>query len=896
MRHNFLQLVPGGKCTETAALRSQQHGAKIHLKSAQAVQKSVYAEALIDLLLSLRADEALLCQHTLKSSADTAQAKSYGFSVIAQSTRPDRADFAERVASDLTLACPAMHFMQAPMPDVAKPESFNHVWHLALAPVVVAARPQLASYEAPAHTQPLSLPFPADLPCSAFGSLLADDQGQMPDCRVSVRFGSFALTEKDCVAWLKTKRQLDAGMLNAYHPKSPYHADFSADAALREKAAALLDAWLKQPTRGYGFDCIVESNEALSSAQLQRITRNVFGDRPVTTTLAATDVLGEIPKFSFFESVKPGQGLPAFLPDLMRVSAFGVAEHFSVPAKRPPPTGGSVIGTTVCGAASAPVALPDHDRFSHACVFGASGSGKSSYLLRLIEQDMAHASSPGMALIDPHGSLFADVLQLVPKSRVKDVVVVDVTDPHFVSAINPLDGMAQDAQYASFISNEIVELIKILFENKDSAGPTIRSHVKNALLLSKNIPGRAACFLDAARLFEDKDFRDYLLSKSDDRKVTSYWRDFTATNGSDHGFAAWLPYIQARLSPFCDSPLMRRMINAPKSTVDMNACVRDGKIVLFNLSTAALGSVEARIVGNLMMNKIFYAAMRRAPSPTARLRPFHMVVDEAATMVSESTTRLFAEARKFGLSLTLATQSVAQLRNTAGEATIAQALLANTATKVMFRLSPSDAGLLEPYAAPEFTAKELTRLPVFHAAMSMSAHGQILPPFVCKVTRPQHHAAVHALANDVVAASQAADSRPLHDAVAELAELYDIPEASLRTANDSPAPDLFSAAGIPLSISRTATFDRFASLMDDAMGFVLGRRWALNADDVQERVVFAKYFDADAVHVPEFVEVCDRVSADNSLTNDLRHQVLKALDTMRPHLWPEQETSEAVSA
>lgn len=865
------------------------------LKSAQAVQKSVYAVALLDLLSSLRSDEALLCQHTLNGGADPTQAKRYDFSVIANSAPPDQADFAERVACDLALACPAMHFVQVPMADTNESACFRHGWRLALAPVVVTTRPQLACYGARADTLPLYLPFPADLPGSALGCLLADNQGEMPDCRVSVRFGSFALSESDCVAWLKTKRLLDAGMLNAYHPQSPYHADFSADVGLRDRAATLLDAWLKQPTRGYGFDCIVQAGEDLSNAQLQRIARNVFGDRPFTMAPTNVDILAAIPKFEFFESVKPGQGLPAFLPDLTRVSAFGIAEHFSVPAKRPPATGGSVIGTTVCGAASTLVALPDHDRFSHACVFGASGSGKSSYLLRLIEQDLAHAARPGLVLIDPHGSLFSDVLQLIPKSRAKDVVVVDVTDPHFVSSINPLDGMAQDAQYANFISNEIVELIKILFENKDSAGPTMRSHIKNALLLTQYMRGRASCFLDAARIFEDKDFRDYLLSKCDDRKVTGYWRDFAATNGSDHGFAAWLPYIQARLSPFCDSPLMRRMINSPTSTVDLNACVREGKIVLFNLSTAALGSTEARIVGNLMMNKIFYAAMRRGQLPAARLRPFHMVVDEAATMVSESTTRLFAEARKFGLSLTLATQSVAQLRNTAGEATIAQALLANTATKVMFRLSPSDASLLEPYAEPEFTTKALTRLPVFHATVSMQAHGHILPPFVCRVERPQHSPAQHALVKDVVTASQAVNSRPLNEVVAELAVLYDIPESSLRTANDGPAPDLFSAAGIPLALSRTATFDRFASLMEDAMGFVLGWRWAFNAENVQDKVVFAKYFDADAVHVPEFSVVCDRVSADNALDNTLRQQVLKALDTMRPHLWSEPETAQAVN-
>ena len=780
-----LHLVHDGRGKLFAPLASALHTARLQLKSAQAMSKSISGEAMMNMLLSLRENEALVFQHT-RSACATPALTSYNFAVQTQSVRADHAVFSQRIATDLALACPTLYFEIANESDTEKSTPFTHAWRINAAPIIATPRPNRANYAASEATKQIELPFPENFPNRALTCLEPSADMVLSDCRVSLRFGAAQLDEDSCESLHKTRQQLDAKNWVAFHPDTPYRQPFSIDSALAEKGATLLHAWLKQPARGYAFDCIVESNATLGDAELQAIARNIFGDRPTRIQACDRSILQVPPTFGFADSLKPGQGLAGgMFPDLTRLQAYGIAEHFPLPAKRPPASGGAQIGQTVCGRTSSVVALPDQDRCTHMGIFGASGSGKSTFLLRLLEQDLANPKKSGIGLIDPHGLLFHDVLKLIPKSRVKDVVIVDVTDPHYIAAINPLQGMAEDAQYASFITNEIVALIDVLFENAESKGPVTRSHIKNAILLSAYMPGRASTFLDAARLLEDKDFRDYLLSKCEDRKICTYWRDFTASNG-EHGFQNWLPYLIPRLAPFCDSPLMRRMINAPASTVDLDRFVREGKIVLFNLSTANLGSVEGRIFGNLILNRIFYAAMRRVPAWGVAQRPFHLIVDEAATMVSDSTMRLFAEARKYSLSITTATQSVEQLKNNAGESSIGQALLANTATKVFFRLGPKDAARLEPYAAPEFSASELTRLPVFHAAMSMSDQGQILPAFICKVDRPIVDSAIHAAPAEVIAHSRRKHAQPLPEALAALAATHDLAIASLRTGNDVP--------------------------------------------------------------------------------------------------------------
>ena len=868
------------------------------LKSVNFSNLRVNDDALMDLLLSLNGSETISFQHSLPSEGLLG-----GYELTLRLTSgAERHDaFVARCSAAFSLACPAYHFEQIVTADAGESVGsapVSYAWEIRLAPAILNRHlaEHRTSDDAPVQ---IELPYPLDMR----GTGLTFDVLRNPSIPHNMRFslstGAVHLTLAECKELSKIKRRIEAGAVRAFHPDSPFQESFASNGSLLEKSGLLLDAWLRHPDRGIGWVLNVESTTDLTQEDLKRVAKACFGDRPIRVHKLCHDWHGMPLSLSFLDGIKPGQGIPSFFPADAAITKLGLAEHFSLPAIKPPDSGGAMIGSLVCGATSGAVALPAEDRFSHIGIFGASGSGKSTLLLKLLEQDLADPTHPGIGLIDPHGTLYADVLRLIPTRRQDDVVLVDVTDPSFVSSINPLAGMAQDRQYANFIANEIVALIGVLFEGKDTSGPTTRNHIKNALLLASCIPGRAPSFLDASRLFEDKDFRDYLISKSTDAKVHNYWRDFTATNG-DSGFKNWLPFIQSRLSPFCDSPLMRRMLNAPQSKIDIDRCVAHGKIVLFNLSGSVLGSQEARIFGNLMLNRIFYASMRRKARGLEKINPFHLVVDEAASMVSASTMRLWAEARKFGLSLTTANQSISQLRSRNGDSEIAQSLLANTATKVFFRLSPSDASMLEPYTSPEFSAKELTRLPVFHSALSMSAHGQILPAFICKVQRPTVDPARHSLPSSIVEASRAAFSSPIASIVAELAATYDLPEDSFQTANDDPAtkrqPDLFTDAGIPLVVEKTAAFERFASLMDDALGFVMGSRWTLNAGDIQDKVRLTKYFDPDAEQPPTFKAVYDLIEADAVLSLPTRFLVINALDTMRPHFWPETESTSAGAA
>src|SRR5689334_24742894 len=71
--------------------------------------------------------------------------------------------------------------------------------------------------------------------------------------------------------------------------------------------------------------------------------------------------------------------------------------------------------------ASFDIGVPE--RRQHVYVIGQTGSGKSTLLRNLILQDIEDGR--GVALIDPHGDLAADVLEHIPPQRTGDVVYFD---------------------------------------------------------------------------------------------------------------------------------------------------------------------------------------------------------------------------------------------------------------------------------------------------------------------------------------------------------------------------------------------------------------------------------------------------------------------------------------
>lgn len=780
------------------------------LKSALFDKNLVATSVLTNLFKNLRSGERIEFVHRIHrpDSQYAPVAQPYSLSVKVACAPEYTNDLKNNVAEALLTAYPGFHFEALIGSSLEKQTPAGvlpHVLQFAPSGVVVTAKPADARFEQKAWQKGSTLgkfmdgerdaichiwPFPKDLANWALTAPLYEPMELPETVEINIRVHAFSLNDETCEELHKTLFRVQSGNLAVFHPDSPITC-YSSSAELEISAAELMRRWLRHPS-GYAVDCVVRSSAPLGDVARRKLAADVFGERPFEMVrrfdMSTPQPLAQ-PTLAW--ACTPDQGVPALMPGQLLLPSLAVPRHYPVPAVEPPHLG-ALLGTTVCGRRSSAVALPPESRSRHVALFGSTGSGKSSLLSQMIAEDIADPNrSCGVGLIDPHGDLYQRVLGMIPPERADDVVLVDTSDIFNTACINPLEGMQDDPLHAQFVVGEIMYLIEMLFEVKDSSGPLLRANLRHLLLLSASHPGRHGTFLDAARILEDSDFRDFMLSKCKDRNVVDYWQKLKETRSSDHGFAEWIPYLMARLSPFISSPIMKRLINRPDSTIDLAQAMADKKIVLFNLSKGVLQDIECQVLGSLILMKFFSAALGRARVPEEQRAPFHLYVDEFQTFATDSVSRMFSEARKYGLCMTTANQSLGQLNNRWGRSNIAESILANTATKFLFRLGPSDMETLKPYFNPQFDAETMASLPDFHAVACMSNQNRPLPPFVLRANLAAANPDKHIPAADLLNLSRRRYTVPTAQANKELMKLYDLHAESLGPAEPTPGYDKF---------------------------------------------------------------------------------------------------------
>src|SRR5438067_5972025 len=115
-----------------------------------------------------------------------------------------------------------------------------------------------------------------------------------------------------------------------------------------------------------------------------------------------------------------------------------------------------------------------------------------------------------------------------------------------------------------------------------------------------------------------------------------------------------------------------------------------GKILLCNLSKGALGADVSSLLGSLIVTKLSLASLSRQDIPEADRRPHFLYADEVQNFThGVDFPTILSESRKYALSLTIGTQTLAQLPDDS-----LAAVFGNCATLVSFRVSGADAQAL----------------------------------------------------------------------------------------------------------------------------------------------------------------------------------------------------------
>ena len=87
------------------------------------------------------------------------------------------------------------------------------------------------------------------------------------------------------------------------------------------------------------------------------------------------------------------------------------------------------------------VSLSTDQRLRHMHIIGATGTGKSTLLLKLIAQDIEQGQ--GVGVLDPHGDLIEQILTHIPEKRFEDVILIDPADTQYPVGLNVLSAYSE---------------------------------------------------------------------------------------------------------------------------------------------------------------------------------------------------------------------------------------------------------------------------------------------------------------------------------------------------------------------------------------------------------------------------------------------------------------------
>ncbi|MFZ2522298.1 MAG: type IV secretion system DNA-binding domain-containing protein [Minisyncoccia bacterium] len=365
------------------------------------------------------------------------------------------------------------------------------------------------------------------------------------------------------------------------------------------------------------------------------------------------------------------------------------------------------------------------DRLKHLYVIGKTGMGKSTLLENMAIQDIQ--SGNGLAVIDPHGSMAEKLLDYVPENRIDDVLYFAPFDLDYPISFNIMEDVGADKRHL------VVAGLMATFEKiwADAWSARMAYILQNTLLALLEFPG--ATLLGVNRMYTDKNFRNQVVDNIKDVAVRSFWVD-EFTKYTDRYTQEATPAIQNKIGQFASNPLIRNIIGQSKSSFNLRDIMDQKKILIMNLSKGLVGEGNAKLLGSMLITKIYLAAMSRADLSAKEMIStpnFYFYVDEFQSFANKSFADILSEARKYKLNLTIAHQYIEQM-----EEEVRDAVFGNVGTMITFRVGAFDAEVLEKEFFPTFTASDLVNLGFAQVYLKLMIDGVSSQPFSARTIAP----------------------------------------------------------------------------------------------------------------------------------------------------------------
>jgi hypothetical protein len=355
------------------------------------------------------------------------------------------------------------------------------------------------------------------------------------------------------------------------------------------------------------------------------------------------------------------------------------------------------------------------DRRRHLYTVGKSGTGKSKLLELFISEDIKNGE--GVAVLDPHGDLVDNIMRMIPKERINDVVYFDPGDTNFPIAFNPMEKVGEE--YKMQMTVGFINIFKKLFgSNWSDRLEHVLRYTTLALLDSPN-----TTVLSILKMLSDKNYRQAITARIKDSVVKNFWVNEFAGWSEKFDAEAITPLLN-KVGQFVATNMIRNIIGQPLNKFNIRNIMDKKKILLMKVSKGLLGEENSNLIGAMIVTKMYQAAMSRADVREEKRTDFYFYIDEFQNFATETFEEILSEARKYRLNLTIAHQFVGQLTPK-----MVKTVFGNVGSMITFRVGAEDAEILEKEYTPVFKVRDIINLAVRDFYTKMSINGEIRRPF-----------------------------------------------------------------------------------------------------------------------------------------------------------------------
>ena len=377
----------------------------------------------------------------------------------------------------------------------------------------------------------------------------------------------------------------------------------------------------------------------------------------------------------------------------------------------------------------------------HTLILGGSGAGRFALIKRVLAHRLLLKAEgrddDAIVVIDPHGGLVRDCLRLLPPSLSDRVRLLDFGSGPRVPAVNFLDpslfpdrdrcvdGLVSGfRQFWKYWGPRLEDLVRkglsILYEvnlHPDTPEDGMLTVLDLPLLL--DLDGSGPALAPAG-------FHSRIFSRVVDRALSLWLRYYVDWPIETRRESVGLVYDC--IGAYAADARSRTALGQRRSGVGLDRVLTDGMVLLVSTGPGVIGPAPSALVGGA-----FAGLLEGAIRGQRELRRCLLVSDDFQTVTGVDWEGMLAEARKYGVSLMLGTQSLASL-NAPGLG-LSTGILGNVGVIVGCRMSPEDARIVFP-EMKGVGRRDLVNLDPFRCVARIVTDSKLHPAFSMELLPP----------------------------------------------------------------------------------------------------------------------------------------------------------------